>query len=226
MSQRRHLGQVTRHTVEDEVYARIRQAILTGEITAGERLVHDDLAERFGTSRIPVRDALKRLALDGLVETASARRGYRVTVFGRTDIEEIYGLRALLETHAVRRAATLIDVDTLTALEALQHAIEKAAEADDRERYVALNQDFHSALYAAAGQPRLARMIDSLWRGLPPLTPISMVESLTKAAREHRPILAALAAGDAEAAATAMAAHIDRARRNVSAHVDTAGRLI
>ncbi|WP_348760243.1 GntR family transcriptional regulator [uncultured Salinisphaera sp.] len=226
MSETQQLGQVARRTVEDEVYGRIRAAILTGEIEAGERLVHDDLAQRFGTSRIPVRDALKRLVLDGLVETEGGRRGYRVTVFGRDDIEEIYSLRVLLETRAVRFATAHIDADTLTALDGLQTAIEAAAAADERERYVALNQEFHTRLYAAAGQPRLARLIDGLWRGLPPLTPISVATSLTETAAEHRPILAAMANGDAEAAANVMADHIDRARVALSAHVDAEGRLI
>lgn len=219
MSDSNTLGRVTRRTVEDEVYARIRHAILRGEIAGGERLVHDDLAGRFGTSRIPVRDALKRLLLDGLVST-DARRAYRVTVFGRADIEEIYELRELLETRAIRMAAARIDQETLAGLRELQAQIEDAADDGDRELYVELNQVFHSRIYAAADQPRLERIIHGLWQGLPPLAPIRLAQSLVEAAAEHRSLIDALAAGDGEAAGQALQAHIARVKIELCAQID------
>lgn len=210
MSEKTSLGRVTRRSVEDEVYAGIRDAILTGEIAGGERLVHEDLASRFGTSRIPVRDALKRLVFDGLVETDS-RRAYRVTRFGRDDIEEIYGLRQMLEAYAVRCACPRFSDADLDELEQLQNDIEHSAAAGDTERYVSLNHTFHSRLYDGAEQPRLERIINSLWHGLPPLTPMTGERSLSHTAAQHRDILQALRQRDAEAAGRAMQQHIAEA---------------
>lgn len=210
MSEKTSLGRVTRRSVEDEVYAGIREAILTGEIVGGDRLVHEDLASRFGTSRIPVRDALKRLVFDGLVET-DARRAYRVTCFGRDDIEEVYNLRQMLEAYAVRCACPRFSDADLDELEHLQDDIERCAEAGDTERYVALNHTFHVRLYDGAEQPRLERIIHSLWHGLPPLTPMTGERSLTHTAAQHRDVLAALRQRDAEAAGQAMQRHIAEA---------------
>ena len=210
MSEPYGIGRVTRRSVEDEVYARIRAAILTGDIPAGERLVHEDLAGRFGTSRIPVRDALKRLVFDGLVET-DTRRAYRVVRFGRDDIEEIYSLREMLEGYAVRCACERLSTAQLDTLEHLQAEIEQAAERGDVETYVERNRIFHTEIYASADKPRLARMIDGLWHGLPSLTPMTGERSLTHVAAQHTELLAALRARDPEAAAAAMARHISEA---------------
>src|SRR5699024_345343 len=103
---------VKRHSIEDEVYQRLRETILKGDLEGGQRLIHENLAKRFGTSRIPVRDALKRLAADGLVET-DKRGTYRVTHCGVEDVQEIYALRELLEAHAVALATPRLDKDSL-----------------------------------------------------------------------------------------------------------------
>ncbi len=219
MSEQYGLGRVTRRSVEDEVYARIRAAILTGDIPAGERLVHEDLAGRFGTSRIPVRDALKRLVFDGLVET-DERRAYRVVRFGREDIEEIYSLREMLEGYAVRCACARLSAPGLDALERLQAEIEQAAEAGDTDTYIERNRVFHADLYASAAKPRLARMIDGLWHGLPSLTPMTGERALTYVAGQHRALLAALRAQDPDAAAAAMARHINEAGDQLCRHFE------
>lgn len=222
MSEKTSLGRITRRSVEDDVYAGIRDAILTGEIVGGDRLVHEDLASRFGTSRIPVRDALKRLVFDGLIET-DARRGYWVTSFGRDDIEEIYGLRQMLESYAVRCACPRLSDADLTELEQLQEEIEHSAEAGDTEHYVALNHTFHSRLYDGAEQPRLERIINSLWHGLPPLTPITGERSLTHTAAQHRDVLQALRQRDADAAGRAMQRHIAEAGAQLCRQLERAG---
>lgn len=212
MSSKTSFGPVRRRSIEDEVYMRMREAILRGEIEGGERLVHEDLANRFGTSRIPVRDALKRLIFDGLVD-ADERGVCRVSHFGLEDVEEIYALREMLESHAVAKACERLTDDELAELERLQGDIEQAAESGDKQSYVELNQEFHRELYDIADQPRLARMIYGLWQGLPPLTPMTIDNRLTQGAYEHRDILAALRDRDADAAGRAMRAHIATAGR-------------
>ncbi|MES1924385.1 GntR family transcriptional regulator [Salinisphaera sp. T31B1] len=218
MSSKSSFGPVRRRSIEDEVYMRLREAILRGEIEGGERLVHEDLASRFGTSRIPVRDALKRLVFDGLVD-ADDRGVCHVSHFGIEDVEEIYALREMLEAHAVIKATPQLTADELDELDRLQSEIEAAAEADDKELYVRLNQEFHRELYDSADQPRLSRLIYGLWQGLPPLTPMTIEDRLVQAAYEHRDILSALRARDAKAAGEAMRAHIATAGRALRDYV-------
>lgn len=205
-------SQVRRRSVEDEVYIRLREAILNGELEGGERLVHEDLAKRFGTSRIPVRDALKRLVYDGLIETDERGICY-VSHFGLKDIDEIYSLREMLESYAVAKAVLQLTTEELFELERLQNEMEKAAQAGDRESYVALNHKFHSELYDSADLPRLSRIIHGLWQGLPPLTPMTIKHRMTQSNEEHRAIIEALRAKDADNAAAAMRVHIAAAGR-------------
>lgn len=216
---------VRRRSVEEEVYQRMREAILKGELEGGERLVHEELARRFGTSRIPVRDALKRLVADGLVD-ADERGVCTVSHCGIDDVEEIYALRVLLESHAVAKAVEQIKDNELAELERLQEDLEAAAARGDDEEYVALNQQFHRQLYDIADQPRLNRMIHGLWQGMPPLTPIAITDRLEQSNREHRAIIDALRKRDAEAAAAAMKIHIATAGDALKDYVSRKGRKL
>ena len=164
---------VRRRSMEEEVYLRMREAILRGQVSGGERLVQEDIAGRFGTSRIPVRDALRRLEADGLVET-DGRGVCSVTRFGVEDLKEVYSLRELLEGYLVARACSQLSTTELDELEQLQRDMDDAAARGDAELYVALNQRFHQAIYDAASQPRAQKIILSLWQGMPPLTPLSI----------------------------------------------------
>lgn len=215
-------GPVRRRSIEEEVYQRLREAILKGEIAGGERLVHEDLAGRFGTSRIPVRDALKRLMADGLVDV-DERGIYRVSRCGIEDVEEIYALRLLLESHAVALAVPQLRADELAKLERLQESMEQAADAGDSEAYVQLNQAFHRQLYESANQPRLTRIIHGLWQGLPPLTPMTLENRLQQSNQEHRAIIKALRQRDAEGAVQAMRKHIAAAGAALRDYVASKG---
>lgn len=213
---------VRRRSIEDEVYQRLREAILAGELAGGERLVHEDLASRFGISRIPVRDALKRLVADGLVDL-DERRIYRVSRCGIDDVEEIYSLRTLLESHAVALATARLEDGDLAALARLQEEMEEAAATRDAETFVERNHAFHRRLYASAQQPRLLRMIEGLWQGLPPLTPLTIESRLAKSNQEHRAIVDALRARDTAGAVEALRAHIAAAGHALRIYVSSRG---
>jgi DNA-binding GntR family transcriptional regulator len=101
-----------KHTAQDLVLTSMRQAILTAALPPGMRLRQERLADLFGTSRIPVREALRALEYEGLV-TSLPYRGFTVTELDADDVEEVYELRVLLETHAVRLAVPLITDDDL-----------------------------------------------------------------------------------------------------------------
>jgi DNA-binding GntR family transcriptional regulator len=145
-------------SVTNAVRARdeLREAILTGTLPPGARLRAEPLAEQLQTSRTPVREALILLAREGLVDI-EPRRGAVVRQFDTADLADLYDVRALIEPYAARRGATRIaahDVDRLTDI--CDRADARGA-ADDAavEDQVALNEQFHRVIVAAAGSPRL-----------------------------------------------------------------------
>jgi DNA-binding GntR family transcriptional regulator len=122
----------------------LQHAILEGVLKPGERLRAEALAQRFGTSRTPIREALLQLEAQGLVEV-EPNRGAVVRAFDRDDVLDLYELRALIEPHAAARAATRIGADEITRLEAL-------CEASDQ---LVANEAFHALILEAADSPRL-----------------------------------------------------------------------
>jgi DNA-binding GntR family transcriptional regulator len=182
----------------------IKHAILAGELRPGQSLVEAELAQQLGVSKTPVREALKTLAGAGLV-TMSPYRGAAVRVIDPETAHAIYDLRLLLEPEAVRRAAAR-GGDTGAAGLALDRA---DASSDEAERSLA-NREFHRALYQDCGNPLLVAALDDLrdqtalisaaaWQHQP---------SWQQEAGEHRTILAAAAAGEADRAGELLAAHI------------------
>jgi DNA-binding GntR family transcriptional regulator len=209
---------IRRETLEMQVYQALRKAIIEGQLARAERLVQDDLAAQFGTSRIPVRDALKRLETEGLV-SVDERGSYVVSFFGSEDVEEIYGLRLLLEPYAAGKALDCMTANDLEELENIAQEMKAAAALKDIERYVQLNQTFHLSLYELSRQHRLMRMIQSLWSGLMPLTPITVPGQLERSASEHEAILRALQERQRDVLETLMREHIQHAAKALQAHL-------
>jgi DNA-binding GntR family transcriptional regulator len=145
-------------SVTNAVRARdaLREAILTGSLPPGARLRAEPLAERLQTSRTPVREALILLAREGLVDI-EPRRGAVVRQFDAADLADLYDVRALIEPHAARRAATRIGTaDVARLAEICDRADARGAADDDAvEDQVALNEEFHRIIVAAAESPRL-----------------------------------------------------------------------
>lgn len=209
---------VQRDTLDMQIYSALRQAILNGDLSGGERLVQEEIAQRMNTSRIPVRDALKRLVADGLV-TVDERGRHYVASFGLEDVGEVYGLRALLEPHAIDLATEALTEQDLHELEDLVSAMEAAARSKDADRFVELNQLFHLSLYEPSGQRRLLRMIEGLWSGMPPRTPIAIPGQMAASAREHRALLEAVRRRDPKTAAQLLRDHINRTRTTFERHM-------
>ncbi len=204
---------VQRKNVEDQVYDALREAILSGHFSGGERLTQAELAARLSTSRIPVRDALKRLEVDGLVDV-DERGICRVVEFSPEDLDETYGLRAMLEPRAGSLAVPKLDEEEIQYLHMLADQMVVAARAGDQARYVELNRSFHWTLYEASGWRRLVRIIKTLWAGRPPLTPMMVSGQLKRSLAEHRGILAAIDARDPQAVEDKLRRHIQAAGRS------------
>jgi DNA-binding GntR family transcriptional regulator len=182
----------------------IKHAILAGELKPGQSLVEAELAQALGVSKTPVREALKTLAGAGLV-TMSPYRGAAVRAIDAEAARAIYDLRLLLEPEAVRRT-----VRAGGGLEAARQALERSdGAASGAERSLA-NRDFHRALYLDCGNRLLAQTLDDLrdQTALVSAAAWQQEPSWRLEAGEHRAILAAAAAGDAEQAGRLVAAHI------------------
>lgn len=209
---------IRRETLETQVYEALRKAIIEGHLARAERLVQDDLATKFGTSRIPVRDALKRLETEGLA-TLDERGSYVVSYFGSEDVEEIYGLRLLLEPYAAGKSLDCMTASDLEELENIAKEMKEAAALKDIERYVQLNQIFHLSLYELSRQRRLVRMIQSLWSGLMPLTPMAVPGQLERSESEHEVILRALQERQRDTLEALVRDHIRHAAMALQAHL-------
>jgi DNA-binding GntR family transcriptional regulator len=190
----------------------IKRAILAGELRPGQSLVEAELAQRLGVSKTPVREALKTLAGAGLV-TMSPYRGATVRDIDADTARAIYDMRLLLEPEAVRRAvlrAAGPAADGPAGLTAARAALDRAdAASDEAERSLA-NREFHRALYLDCGNPLLIGVLDDLrdQTALVSAAAWQQEPSWRQEAGEHRAILAAAAAGEADHAARLVAAHI------------------
>jgi DNA-binding GntR family transcriptional regulator len=215
---------IKKETLEMQVYQELRTAIIKGHLAGGERLIQDVLATQFGTSRIPVRDALKRLETERLV-TTDERGSYIVSVFGPEDVEEVYGLRMLLEPYAAGKAIEHLTASDLAELEGIEQEMRVAAYEQDIERYVYFNQTFHLTLYELSRQRRLVAMIKSLWSGLLPLTPIAVPGQLERSVSEHQALLQAIREKQQVTVEELIRDHIQHAEMSLKAHLETAEKL-
>jgi len=143
-------------TTQDMVAGGLRGAILGGVLAGGDPLRQEELADRFGVSRIPVREALRQLEGEGLVEFYP-HRGAVVTSLSYLEVQEITEIRVSIEPLALRRAAPLMTGDDLDRAEEILDRID--AERDLRSSWGELNWRFHEALFTPAGRPRLLSLI-------------------------------------------------------------------
>ena len=185
-------------TKQEIIYETIREAIQIGRYAPGHRLVADDLAQEFGTSRMPVREALQRLENAGLV-SITPHRGAVVSELSEQEIVEVYHIRAVLEGLAARLAAPHLgpaDYDRLNVL--IDDMASTGAAQPDLDQLLRGNRDFHEIIWQAAQAPRLHELLENLYDASRRFRNISILLSgrLEQIVQEHRRIVQALAAGD------------------------------
>src|SRR3984885_11078054 len=149
----------------DLVVALIRELIITGGLAAGEQLRQRDLAQRFGVSQTPVREAMRRLESEGLL-VCDTHRGFTVVAPDGGHLEENFQIRAALESLGASLAARRIDAGGLDRLRDLNDQMR--ALADDDPGYADLNREFHFTVYEYAGSPLLMSLMRLLWGALNP----------------------------------------------------------
>lgn len=204
-----------RETTAKVVAERLREEIQHGTLAPGTRLRQNDVAQRFGVSTTPVREAFAQLQAEGLVRI-DPHRG--AVVFHPTvdDVLEFYEIREALESLAVTHAIPSLKADTARDLDAL---IERMRRTEDPRRWLKLNDRFHLRLYESAGRPRLSALIDNLRDASAPYIYMFVASRplSERANEEHQAILDACVNGDTNAAKRAIRYHLRNASRDLTA---------
>ncbi|MFB3902375.1 MAG: GntR family transcriptional regulator [Acidobacteriota bacterium] len=202
--------------IRDDVLSSLRAAILDRSYRPGEHLIETELARQFGTSRGPVRDAIKELAQEGLV-TIQAHRGAVVATFSPEDILEISELRILLEGYATRLASENASAEDLALLETKYGEMQSLADAGDLKRLVEKDIDFHREVCRLSRNGRLLKLWSSLASQIRLFlvltdqvyfTPQEIVET-------HRPILEAMHRKDHTGAEKEIKLHLAQAAETI-----------
>ena len=202
-------------TISQQVYERLRHEVLTGSLAAGRWLREMELAATLGVSRTPVREAVRRLAQDGLLEL-SPNRGVRVRAITLAEVVDVYRVRELVEGAAAAAAASNRTPTDLAEIERLLQAID-ALPPEDAARHIETDDALHEAIVVAAQSPALLEVVRLLHRRV---TRVKILTRDTNASRgtriQHRAIADAIAAGDAGEAERAMRHHIATHRELLS----------
>jgi DNA-binding GntR family transcriptional regulator len=187
----------------DLVAALIRELVITGELAAGEQLRQRDLAQRFGVSQTPVREAMRRLESEGLL-VCDTHRGFTVAAPELGPVEENFQIRAALESLGASLAARKIDASGLARLRDLNDQMRALPDHDPR--YAELNREFHFAIYEYARSPLLLSLMRLLWASLNGGPRVTRTHA--ESARQHGEIIDALCDRDAPGAAARTYQHI------------------
>ena len=205
-------------TLWQRVYDHLRKEILEGRLEPGAELIEVALAEQLGVSRGPLREAIGRLAAEGLV-TVSPRRGAVVRSLSKEEFLELYQVREALERMAVQLAVPRLTAEQFEELASLNEEMEAHAAGNEVESFFEANLAFHARLLEASGNKKLEelyrQLLDQLGRYR--LRSLTLRGNLKRSVSEHKAILRAASRGDAERAAQLTAEHIRVPQRRAMA---------
>jgi DNA-binding GntR family transcriptional regulator len=187
-------------TVQELILAVVRRAVLAGIVQPGVKLGQEDLASIFGTSRIPVREALRVLEHEGLVRS-EPHRGFAVTALDADQVEEVYELRIVLEAHAIREAIPLLTESDLAELDQLHDEMERGG---DPETQLERRERFYMRLYSVTARPRLVGLIARLHQEVARSLRWKLVQH---SPTQHQAVYEAIRRGDADAAVEELTQH-------------------
>lgn len=211
---------LNRTDLTKQTYQVLKDRILRRQLQPGERISVDEIARHLGVSRTPVTDALKRLAVEGLVDIVG-RRGTFVSSLTALDVAELFDVRAIVELYAAHRILQDGKVDEfLRRTEALMEAMRHASESGDYRDYPAFmeaDRDFHLVLVELTGNSRLSEVYAGLNVHIQVSRAhyLSTVEDALQALHEHDAILAAFRSGDAASVEQSLGAHIHHVKNRI-----------
>ncbi len=211
---------IPRQSLPDVIANDLRERILSGNLAEDETIRQETLAEEYNVSRMPVREALKRLDAEGLVNLTT-NRGATVTKHSPAEMGEIFDLRTLIEVDLFRKAIpkmTSVDFDRCAAL---LDQMEDSYDADDVGRWGTLNYDYHAALYAAAGRSLTQELLQriNLQSDRYVRMHLSVMEKREPAKQEHRQLLTLAQKRQTEEACALLTRHIQHTKEQLLAMV-------
>ncbi len=156
--------QIDNHlTLREKIVETIRSAIVSGQLPAGTRVAEPDLADKFGISRTPIREAFRQLESEGFI-TVIPRKGAIVASLSPRDIAEFYDLKAVLEGYAARSAVEKLTEKDVAKMDALNQQMANAAARREVRKVLALHNEFHEVFLAACGNEKLQTIVQNLVR--------------------------------------------------------------
>jgi DNA-binding GntR family transcriptional regulator len=215
-------GVAGKGSMKDAIAAQLREEIASGTIPFGEKLSEARLAQRFGVSRMPVREALKELEAAGFV-AIEHRRGTFVRRLSRREILDLFEVREAVECMAARLCAGRASNEIVALLDEVMFAMAGAARGGDADGYVATDERLHQLIMQGAGNAPLADyyrlLVQQLHRGLLSSIVTRREGRMQRSLAEHQAIVAAISARDAPAAEAAMRAHVQQGRLELADEV-------
>lgn len=196
-------------SLTEQVFTALKSQILHSQMRPGSVVIEADLADQFGVSKTPIREALRLLVQDGWIEVMP-RRGYLVRPIGLDDLREVYELRRILETGVIREIIESMNGETVTELRRLIE--EQAAAGESLEASIHASRDFHLSLARLTSNERLVRslatLLDEVERLLRMLPELVTVMTSSSEIEAHRRLVDALEDHDADLAESLMMAHL------------------
>lgn len=203
-------------TLSAAIVDKLRQAILDGTHLAGTQLRQDALADTYGVSRIPVREALFQLEAEGFVRIVP-HKGAIVSELSLDEVNDVFDLRALLEPRMLAESAPRFEEADFAALDAIQGRFEKAIAAGDVGQWGAINAEFHMALYTKARQPRTQSIVSALLQTSDRYTRVQLSNTTAMgiAEQEHAELVRLCRAGRFDEACDFLVRHISSVRSDL-----------
>jgi DNA-binding GntR family transcriptional regulator len=188
-------------TLREKILESIRDAIISGAITSGSRVSEPDLAERFGISRTPIREALRQLESEGYL-TVIPRKGAVVSAFTQKDVEEFYAIKSILEGYAAKLACCRLSEKEIDRLQTINKRLSELCEQSDVKQFFKVHNDFHDLFIKAADNEKLREMINLLVTRFQRLRLMSISQPgrMAVSVTEHEKIITAFRERNCEAA--------------------------
>ncbi|WP_258345661.1 GntR family transcriptional regulator [Saccharopolyspora gregorii] len=202
-----------RTPLREQVRRALQDRISDGRLRPGDRLYEQEIAAEFGVSRVPVREAIRMLQSEGLVDVAPNRRGVFVRSLDRAQVEELFDVREALEALAARLAASRASADDAERLGVLAERARRAWAGGDVDAMSAANTEFHDRIVALSGNALLASVLEPLHGRLAWLFRLNLEPE--RVCREHDELHAAIAGGDSDRAAELALGHVRASRTMV-----------
>lgn len=214
------MEKITHYVIKDKIAHILREEILNGNLKPGERLNEKELCEKLGVSRTPLREAIRNLEAEGLLETIP-NKGSRVVSFTIDDVEDIYELRIMLESKATEKSVERLTDEHIRELEEIQSELREAVKNEDWYYVDTLNQSFHRMLFSQGSNERLIKIVSNLnqFGRLIRVTAFAIPGRSLKVLEEHEAILEAVKQRNAGLARELVAQHLERAKETLLKHL-------